>query len=104
MVSAQSYIVFVYTAELYPTIIRNSAVGACSLFANVGGVFALVLQPLSEYYLPAPMLIMGVSVFVSGLLALFLPETVGNRLPETMDEALNIGCKQDFKEIYMEDQ
>ena len=47
---------------------------------------------------------MGVSVFVSGCFALFLPETVGNRLPETMDEALNIGCKQDFKEMYMEDQ
>ena len=103
MVSASYFIIFVYTAELYPTVIRNSAIGSCCFVGNVGGVFAFVLQPLAEYYLPAPMLIMGVAALVSGLLVYFLPETVGNRLPETMEEALNIGCKKEFKEIFMEE-
>ena len=37
------------------------------------------------------MLIMGVTAVVAGVLAIFFPETVGNPLPETMDEAINIG-------------
>lgn len=91
MASANFAIIYVYTAELYPTIIRNSAIGSCSCIARVGAILALVLQLLSSYYLPAPMLIMGVVALLAGLLALYFPETVGNKLPETMEDAINIG-------------
>ena len=114
MATANFAIIYVYTAELYPTIIRNRAIGSCSCIARVGAILALVLQGLSAYYLPAPMLIMGVTALVAGLLALYFPETVGNRLPETMEEAINIGennksrgiltcvCPKSFKEIFKE--
>ena len=39
-------IVFVYTAEMFPTVIRNQAVGACSLVARIGGVISLLLDLL----------------------------------------------------------
>ena len=91
MASANFAIIYVYTAELYPTIIRNTAIGSCSCIARVGGILALLVQLLSVYYLPAPMLILGVTALVAGVLALFFPETVGNKLPETMGDAINVG-------------
>ena len=44
--SATWGIVFVYTAEMFPTVIRNQAVGTCSLVARVGGVISLLLDLL----------------------------------------------------------
>ena len=114
MATANFAIIYVYTAELYPTIIRNSAIGSCSSIARVGAILALVLQLLSAYYLPAPMLIMGVTALIAGCLALYFPETVGNRLPETMEEAIHIGennssrgfltciCPKSLKEMFKE--
>ena len=43
------------------------------------------------YWLPAPVFIMGVVATVAGALAIFFPETLGETLPETMEDALNIG-------------
>jgi len=114
MATANFAIIYVYTAELYPTIIRNSAIGSCSSIARVGAILALVLQLLQAYYLPAPMLIMGATALIAGCLALYFPETVGNRLPETMEEAIHIGennssrglltciCPKSFKEMFKE--
>merc|ERR1711934_504643 len=52
--SACFAIVYVYTAELFPTVIRNQAVGTCSLVARVGGIPSLLLNLLKEFWLPAP--------------------------------------------------
>ena len=89
--SACFAIVYVYTAELFPTVIRNTAIGACSTVARLGGMMAIMIGLLGTYWAPAPMLIMGIVAVVAGTLALMLPETVGNKLPETMDDAINIG-------------
>ena len=106
-------IVYVYTAELFPTVIRNTAIGACSTVARVGGMMAIMIGLLATYWTPAPMLIMGIVAVVAGTLALMLPETVGNKLPETMDDAINIGknsnrgictciCPQSLDEMFKE--
>lgn len=36
-------------------------------------------------------MLFGIVSFVAGILSLYFPETVGIRLPDTIDEALNIG-------------
>ena len=111
--SACFAIVYVYTAELFPTVIRNTAIGACSTVARLGGMMAIMIGLLATYWTPAPMLIMGIVAVVAGTLALMLPETVGNKLPETMDDAINIGknsnrgictciCPQSLDEMFKE--
>merc|ERR1711976_709475 len=84
-------IVFVYTAEMFPTVIRNQAVGTCSLVARIGGIISLLLDLLKVYWLPAPVFIMGVVASLAGVLAVFFPETLGEKLPETIEDAIKIG-------------
>ena len=74
---------------------------------------AILIGLLSSFWQPAPMLIMGIMAVVAGTLAIFLPETVGNKLPETMDDAINIGkntnrgictciCPKSLDEVFQE--
>ena len=62
--------------------------GTCSLVARIGGITSLLLDLLKVYWLPAPVFIMGVVTTVAGALAIFFPETLGEKLPETIEEAV----------------
>ena len=68
--------------------IRNTAIGSCSTVARIGAILALLIGLLGG---STPMLILGVSAVVGGFMALFFPETVGHRLPQTMEEAIALG-------------
>ena len=96
--SACFAIVFVYTAEMFPTPIRNSAVGICSTVARIGALSAPPLADLDSFFEPLPFLIMGGGAVLVGSLSCCLPETKGTALPETLEEAalLEAGhcCKQ----------
>jgi hypothetical protein len=75
-------------SELFPTSVRNTAMGSCSLSSRVGGILAPFLGNLGSSALAfVPMLVFGVVSVVAGVLAAFLPETRGKRLPETIAEA-----------------
>ena len=43
-------IVFVYTAKMFPTVIRNQAVGTCSLVARLGGIISMLLDLLKVQF------------------------------------------------------
>lgn len=47
-VTAGSSLMYVYTAELYPTVLRNTGTGACSVLSRVGSSVAPFLFKLSE--------------------------------------------------------
>lgn len=93
-VSAALSTMFVYTAELYPTRIRNTAVGTCSLVARIGGIISPQVVALQVYLPQLPFIIFGSLSLLGGVLIfLFLPETLGEKLPETLKEAEDIGRK-----------
>ncbi|KAF6716701.1 Solute carrier family 22 member 13 [Oryzias melastigma] len=67
--------VYVYTAELYPTILRQNGVGLNSMCARVAGILAPLIRLLEVYHFTIPMLIYGIIPIVAGGLCAMLPET-----------------------------
>ena len=49
-VSAAANVKYMYTAQLYPTSIRNTAVGTCSTIARVGGMLSPIIGKVSIYF------------------------------------------------------
>lgn len=61
-----------------------------STFARMGALIAPFV-PLLNYYHPAiPLLLFGIVSIIGGALILFLPETMGRKLPDSISEAENI--------------
>ena len=82
------YYYYLFT-ELFPTSTRTACVGACSTSGRIGGIVAPFIVSLSSYVACLPMIFFGTFAFTSGTLVyLFLPETLGNPLPETISEAI----------------
>ncbi|XP_059481373.1 organic cation transporter protein [Neocloeon triangulifer] len=86
-ITASFGIIYVYTAELYPTTMRSASVGACSMMARFGAMVAPFAPLLSIYSAPLPLLLFGSVSFVASLLSLLLPETVGTVLPDSVNQA-----------------
>ncbi|KAM8973947.1 solute carrier family 22 member 4-like [Pelodytes ibericus] len=89
-VTAAFNMVYVYTAELYPTVIRNMGVGVGSMSSRVGSVISPYFVYLGAYNRILPYILMGSLTVVMGILVLFFPETLGKPLPETIDQTLDI--------------
>uniref|UniRef100_A0A914X8G0 Major facilitator superfamily (MFS) profile domain-containing protein n=1 Tax=Plectus sambesii TaxID=2011161 RepID=A0A914X8G0_9BILA len=79
--------IYTFTPELFPTVIRNSAMGVCSMVARVGAVaasyFAMWLGKINPLLVVLPF---GSLALAAGVVALLLPETNGRPLPETIEE------------------
>ncbi len=50
---------------------------------------------LSRIWKPFPMIIMGTIATLAGCLAFLFPETNGEKLPESIEDALNLGKNSD---------
>ncbi|KAJ8266836.1 hypothetical protein GJAV_G00135220 [Gymnothorax javanicus] len=94
-VSAAYSIMYAYTAEVYPTILRNTAMGTCCMAARVGSIIAPYINYMGALRKSLPYIIMGANSILGGLLCLLLPETLGIPLPETIDDMQTIRrCKK----------
>uniref|UniRef100_A0A8C8RPP0 Major facilitator superfamily (MFS) profile domain-containing protein n=1 Tax=Pelusios castaneus TaxID=367368 RepID=A0A8C8RPP0_9SAUR len=81
---------YVYTAELYPTLVRNMAVGATSMSSRVGSIIAPYFVYLGAYDRFLPYILMGSLTVLIGILTLFLPESYENPLPENFEQMLKV--------------
>ncbi|XP_015126802.1 organic cation transporter protein [Diachasma alloeum] len=90
--SAVYGIVILYTSELFPTVVRNSAVGTSCVMAHVGTIIApYVSDLLGSVAWWAPSTICGSLALVTGVLCLVLPETSGRHLADTVEEETGDG-------------
>lgn len=87
MITGTFAIAYVYSAEIYPTVVRSTGVGSSSLFARVGGALAPYVGSLDKIFNPSiPIVIFGATAILAGVLALFLPETKDRKLPDSFEE------------------
>lgn len=90
--------IYVFSAEQFPTVIRNVALGASSMSARIGGILAPYLLFLSTYWKPAPFLVFGILALLGGVCSTFLPETHNKELPETLADGERLGKDKDVRQ------
>ncbi|XP_077095524.1 solute carrier family 22 member 7b.1 isoform X2 [Siphateles boraxobius] len=78
--------VFLYTTELYPTVLRQNGLGYSSFVGRVGVSLAPLVSLLDEVWLPLPQILFCSVAVIAGFVALLLPETHNVRLPETIED------------------
>ncbi|XP_034961302.1 organic cation/carnitine transporter 2 isoform X1 [Zootoca vivipara] len=89
-ITASFSMVYVYTAELYPTVVRNMGVGASSMASRFGSILSPYFVYLGAYDRFLPYILMGSLTVLAGIVTLFLPESHGMPLPETIEQMLRV--------------
>ncbi|XP_041658016.1 solute carrier family 22 member 5-like [Cheilinus undulatus] len=90
-------IVYSVTSEHFPTFIRNTAMGCCSMAARIGTIISPFIIYLARYSKSLPYILMGGIALTGVILALILPETFKKPLPETISQMQQI-CGRRGKE------
>jgi len=82
-----SGVVYTVTPEAFPTKVRSTAMGLCSVFNKSAGMIAPVLGAALLEQSLASFLIWGGSYFIASLLVLLLPRDTANaRMAEEYEE------------------
>merc|ERR1712083_1016113 len=95
LISMTFAIAYLYTAELFPTKVRNVAVGTASTFARIGSISApYIVDLLGAAHAGIPVVIFGIAATSAGLFSLMLPETLNKKLPESVAEVERAGRRK----------
>ncbi|XP_007556061.1 solute carrier family 22 member 6 isoform X1 [Poecilia formosa] len=85
-ITASLSIIYVYSAEIFPTVIRQNGIGIGSMCARIGGVLAPMMYLLRNINPHAPMILSGLCPLLGAGLTLLLPETANKPLPDTIED------------------
>lgn len=88
-------IIFQFGGELYPTELRGIGIGLASFLGGVGLTIIPFINFLGTQWLVLPIIVMGVFAILGGIVTLKLPETLGAKLPQTVEEGELFG--KDFQ-------
>lgn len=84
-------VIYNYSAELFPTVVRNSAMGLGSMCARLSGALTPLIVLLDSFDPTIPAVIFGALSLLSGAWVLFLPETMGQPMPESIADGERFG-------------
>ncbi|XP_007430841.2 solute carrier family 22 member 13-like [Python bivittatus] len=77
---------YVYSAELFPTVIRQTGLGVCQMTSRVAGIISPLVGLLGKYHTSLPVATFGSAAVLGGIFSLLLPETLGKELPDHVDD------------------
>ncbi|XP_058118047.1 organic cation transporter protein-like [Anopheles coustani] len=83
-------VLYIYTAEIFPTNLRQSLLSMCSMIGRLGAIVAPQMPLLAKVWKPLPMVLFGSIALFSAVTILKFPETGNIRLPNTASEAENL--------------
>lgn len=95
-ISASFVVAYVQAMEIFPTCIRQSGIGFCTLISQIISIGGPHVIGLGEINLAIPYLVMFGICALGAIGTIFLPETNGRPLPETMEDAQNLGRGDSF--------
>ncbi|XP_053670810.1 beta-alanine transporter isoform X2 [Anopheles nili] len=96
-ISITFFAVNLQSIEIYPTCLRQTGMAVGTIAATVFGIVGPYVVHLGvEYDVRYPFVVMGLASIVGILAALFLPETLHQALPNTIEEAQQFGKEQRF--------
>ncbi|XP_022331022.2 organic cation transporter protein-like isoform X2 [Crassostrea virginica] len=87
-VSAAFGEIFIYTGELFPTVLRSFIMGLSGAGSRVGSILSpyLFYMASGTFGKILPFLLYGILTFVVGILSFKLPETTLTKLPQQVDD------------------
>ena len=87
--------IYLHSSEVFPTVIRTTGLGTCSMFGRIGSMLAPIIgRELGAVNQPAAVAIFATLALMAGVLTLWLPETRGKKLADTIEEGefVDIAC------------
>ncbi|XP_045499261.1 organic cation transporter-like protein [Colias croceus] len=86
-------VVYLHCTELFPTVVRNAAIGFSSMMARVGSMIAPFVVGLGDKAAWMPAVTFAILPLIAGFVSFFLPETKGCELMTTIEEGEKFGKK-----------
>uniref|UniRef100_A0A663F0S6 Major facilitator superfamily (MFS) profile domain-containing protein n=1 Tax=Aquila chrysaetos chrysaetos TaxID=223781 RepID=A0A663F0S6_AQUCH len=77
---------YIFSGELFPTVIRQTGMGLGGTMARVGGMVAPLVRMAADVTPVLPLVIYGAAPIISAIATCFLPETRNMPLPETVKD------------------
>ncbi|XP_036909294.1 solute carrier family 22 member 7 isoform X2 [Sturnira hondurensis] len=92
---------YLFTSELYPTVLRQTGMGLTALVGRLGGSLAPLVALLDGVWLSLPKLTYGGIALLGACTALLLPETRQAQLPETIQDVERKSAPSSLQEEQM---
>ncbi|XP_077471849.1 solute carrier family 22 member 21-like isoform X1 [Stigmatopora argus] len=91
--------IFVFFAELYPTVVRNSGLGVVATAGRIGTIISPYVIYMGVYSKVVPYIIFGSLSITTSFLSLMLPDTRNCKFPDLISEAKPVRCNFSPKNI-----
>lgn len=91
LIAGSFAVIYNYSAELFPTVVRNSAMGLGGMCARLSAALTPLLTLLDSFDPTIPAITFGIISLISGLWVLMLPETMNQPMPQSIADGENFG-------------